>query len=674
MKKIDLHIHTIPTISDSHFDFDLSVLQRYVEEAELDAIALTNHNIFDRDQYRVIKDALNIPVFPGIEVDVARGHLLMISDDSGLDFFEERTGQIAQHITTPEDSISLDDLQELFPDLNKYLLIPHYEKKPAIKGQALERIIEYVSAGEVDSPKKFIRAAKDETKLPPVLFSDARMSCDLDSLPTRQTYVDCGEVTLRALKNCLQNKGKVALSAHEGNQLFQIFENGQMLSTGLNVLLGERSSGKTYTLNRINDLSGKVKYITQFSLVQQDDDFFEREFDDEIKKQRSQFVENYLSKFKAVLDDVMNVNLSSDSKAVDSYLDSVLKAAEEADKKDTFSRTALFSEAEFSVKENEGLRELIQSVRKLIDNVEYRDVIDARIDPQALKALLSDLIYTLRQKELEKKKKKLVNGIIRDVREGLKMRTSAVQVEDVDLYTIILNKKKIERFSNIVKSLQKEATISEESIQGFCVIAKKGVFPGAMEIKRVSGVKTGFKEAFSQYGSPYEYLQCLLSDEKLTPSELYKLFARITYKVINRDGYEVSGGERSEFRLLQKIRDAQNYDMLLIDEPESSFDNMFLKSDVNQIIREIADSMPVVVVTHNSTVGASIGADYVLYASKEVDDDGVSYRIYSGHPTDYKLTSVDGLSVDNHEVMMKALEAGAEAYEKRKRGYEVIRN
>jgi len=70
-------------------------------------------------------------------------------------------------------------------------------------------------------------------------------------------------------------------------------------------------------------------------------------------------------------------------------------------------------------------------------------------------------------------------------------------------------------------------------------------------------------------------------------SELYKLFAKISYRILNRDGFEVSGGERSEFRLLQEIKDAQNYDFLLIDEPESSFDNMFLKSDVNQIIREI---------------------------------------------------------------------------------------
>ena len=52
--------------------------------------------------------------------------------------------------------------------------------------------------------------------------------------------------------------------------------------------------------------------------------------------------------------------------------------------------------------------------------------------------------------------------------------------------------------------------------------------------------------------------------------------------------------------------------MLLIDEPESSFDNMFLCTAVNDILRRIASSMPVLVVTHNSTIGASIGADYVL--------------------------------------------------------------
>ena len=163
-----------------------------------------------------------------------------------------------------------------------------------------------------------------------------------------------------------------------------------------------------------------------------------------------------------------------------------------------------------------------------------------------------------------------------------------------------------------------------------------------------------------------------MSDDNLARSELYRLFAKIEYKILNRDGFEVSGGERSEFRLLQEIKDAQNYDVLLIDEPESSFDNMFLKSDVNQIIREISESMPVVVVTHNNTVGASIGADYLLYTSKEVENGKVTYTIYSGHPTDKTLKSIDGRSIKSHEIMLNSLEAGRKTYESRRRGYEAI--
>lgn len=254
------------------------------------------------------------------------------------------------------------------------------------------------------------------------------------------------------------------------------------------------------------------------------------------------------------------------------------------------------------------------------------------------------------------------------------MRTSAVQVEDVDLYRISMDKRKVDRFSEIVKYLQREAVISEESIQGFSVVAKKGAFAGAGEIKSASGIKTAFKESFQEYGRPYDYLRTLLANDNLKPSELYKLFVKISYTILNRDGFEVSGGERSEFRLLQEIKDAQNHDILLIDEPESSFDNMFLNSDVNKIIREISRSMPVVVVTHNSTVGASIGADYLLYASKEAEGDNVVYRLYSGYPTDVRLLSLDGKTLNNHEVMLNSLEAGDYTYNERRNVYEAIKD
>jgi Fe-S cluster assembly ATPase SufC len=664
----------VATEWDGHFDFNLKKLENYVSVANLDAIAVTNHNEFDVTQFTQIKEALEVAVFPGIEISLDCGHVLIISDTDDLGEFENKAGLVAQGITRSGGHISLEDLKDIFGDLGDYLVIPHYQKEQSLRVEDLNQISRYVQAGEVASVKKFIRATKDESMLTPVLFSDVRISDELDCLPTRQTFIDCGELTLNAIKACLKDKGKVALSETEGNKLFPVFDDGQMLSTGLNVILGERSSGKTYTLDRIAKLNDNVKYLKQFSLVQRDAKASEREFNNALQKNKSQFTDDYLSGFKAVLNDVMTTDLQGDEQAVESYVSTLLKSAEETEREDAFSNTALFNESAFSISEDDTLKALIRSVEQVIENVVHRDVIEKYIDLNSMKQLACELIELIRSKKLETKKKKLVNGLIRDIKRNLQIRTAAVQVEDVDLYHVSIDKEKVERFIEIVKFLQRKATISEESIQEFRIIAEKGAFAGAGEIRTANSEKGAFRELFKQYRQPYMYLQALLTDESLMPSELYKLFAKISYRILNKDGAEVSGGERSEFRLLQKIRDAQSHEILLIDEPESSFDNLFLSSDVNQIIKDISKSMPVVVVTHNNTVGASIGADYLLYASKEFEDGEPVYKLYSGHPTNQELTSLDGTTISNHDVMLNSLEAGYDTYNSRRQGYEAIKN
>ncbi len=674
MKKIDLHIHTVKTVFDAPFTFSLSALERYITEAALDAIALTNHNVFERAQFTEIDATIKTAVFPGIEVTLDCGHLLIIAEVDRLDLFEKQAKQINERIKQTTDYITIDELLGVFNNIEEYIVIPHYDKKPAIKGRELERLGQIITCGEVDSAKKFIRAIKSDAHITPVLFSDARACETLKQIPTRQTFVDCGDITFGALKACMNDKRKVALSENDGNRLFQIFDDGQKISTGLNILLGERSTGKTFTLDRINTTHDHVKYIRQFSLVQQDDAAYEREFSRDLQRTRSQFVDGYLAGFKAVLDDVMGVDLRADERAVENYISNLRESAEEADRRDAFSNTALFDESEFPISDDRVLSDLIGSIRQVIENVEYREIVERHVEIRALRMLAVELIELLWAKRFESKKKSLVNSLVRDIKENLKRRTSAIQVPDVDLYRVMINKRKVERFTNIVKRLQKRATISEEAVQGFRVVANKSPFAGAGEIKDASGVKTAFRDAFAEYEQPYEYLQMLLGNDALTRSELYKMFVKINYRILNKDGYDVSGGERSEYRLLQEIKDAHNYDILLIDEPESSFDNIFLRSDVNQIIRQISATMPVVVVTHNSTVGASIGADYVLYTKKTIEDGNVVYRLYSGHPTDLTLQSIDGKRISNHEITLNSLEAGAETYDHRRLGYEAIKD
>ncbi|PTY38428.1 phosphotransferase [Saccharospirillum sp. MSK14-1] len=674
MKKIDLHMHTVPTISDGHFDFSLEKLKEYVKSAELDAIAITNHDFFDLEQFRKIDSELDCVIFPGIEINLTTGHLLLISENQNLEEFKIKTQGVTDKIKNTGDSISVDELITIFGDLNKYLLIPHYEKKPAISRSTLSKIIKYISAGEVDSPKKFIRLAKDNKEITPVIFSDVRIREGIKKFPTKHTYVDCGKITLKSLKHSLRDKNKVALSRTEGNSLFQIFDDGQKLSTGLNIILGARSSGKTETLTQINKDCENVKYIPQFSLVQRDDANYEKEFNEDIARKKSVFADKHLTPFKKVLDEILNIDIRINERKTDEYLSTLLKSADEAEKRDAFSKSALFNETNFEVTKDNGLSELIGAVRKLIDNIEYRGIIDKHIEVSHLKSLAIELIELLWDKAYERKKKVWVNDIVKDVKGKLHLRTSATQVKDIDLYTVMMENEKVSKFNQIAKLLQTEKIIFQENIQEFKVICKQRAFNGAGEILRVSGQRAGFSDAYKEYDFPYKYLIALKENGAWTPSEFYKYFACIEYEILNKDGFKVSGGERSEFRLLQEIKDAQNFDYLLIDEPESSFDNIFLKSEANQMLKQIAKTMPVVVVTHNSTVGASINADYVVYTSKEIEGNNIIYRRYSGHPSDTDLRSTDGKSISNFHVTMNALEAGEDAYLDRREGYENIKN
>ena len=121
MKKIDLHIHTITTISDSDFTFCMDSLKRYVTEANLDAIAITNHNIFNVEQFRDINESLPITVFPGIEINLDNCHILLLSDGSDIEDFKSRSDEVLKRISQVDDSITVDDLKNIYGDLNRYL-------------------------------------------------------------------------------------------------------------------------------------------------------------------------------------------------------------------------------------------------------------------------------------------------------------------------------------------------------------------------------------------------------------------------------------------------------------------------------------------------------------------------------------------------------------------------
>lgn len=211
-----------------------------------------------------------------------------------------------------------------------------------------------------------------------------------------------------------------------------------MISTGLNVLIGARSTGKTYTLDEISATVGNAKYIKQFSLVQQSEAEYERDFTSEVERRRSVFVDDYLAGLKRVLDDVMNVDLDARERELDQYVATLLKSAEETDRQDAFSKAILFDEVKYPVGNNKTLISLIESVKHVIENIEFRGIIEKHVELIALKRLIVELIDLLRDRNLNSQKTKIVNELVDEIKQGLRLRTSATQVKDVDIYEYCL--------------------------------------------------------------------------------------------------------------------------------------------------------------------------------------------------------------------------------------------
>ncbi|MFZ3421473.1 hypothetical protein [Vibrio harveyi] len=675
MKKVDLHLHTIATQSDARFDFSLNTLKKYVEVAELDCIAITNHNVFDEQQYKEIVENIGIKVLPGIEVDLEGGHILVLADDTDVIDFAEKCREVERLVTYPNPNVSLEDFKRIFQTLGKYILIPHYDKSPKVPKYVLEALSSEISAGEVQSAKKFIQASKDEGSLVPVLFSDQRMKIGMQEFESRSTYIAIENVDFRSLKLGLTKKGYVNLTLDEGNRFFEVSNSGLKLSTGLNVVLGKRSSGKSFTLNKIEEFSGEdeIKFIRQFELLESDEDKDKREFDTAISKNQSEFTEKYLSQFKSVVDDVHNISIQNDESEVESYIQSVVENANNVARKDIFSKAKLFTEQKITLKELGTLKELITSVQLLLDNTEYSEIIENAVNRENLITLHSSLVEKFRVESKLNRHKQMANDIISKVKLELGYKTTHKTINDIDLRKIALNRAKVKRFEKLVSSIQKEQQIGKKELYGYSVVAERKPFVSATDLKTVARAKVSLVNAFSKYKEPFDYID-RLKDAGIEDVELYKYFSKVSYRILNKYGTTVSGGERSEYRLLRSLHDAKNYDILLIDEPESSFDNVFLFESVNKIIKDLSQQMPVVVVTHNNTVGASIEPDYILYTSKTMNDGELVYDVYSGLPTDKYLRTIDGKEIENYNIQIDSLEAGHKPYQNRGEDYANLKN
>lgn len=690
MLKVDLHIHTVVTASDSkNFDFDLDVLKRYISAAKLDVIAITNHNCFDRRNYDLVKDALSIPVLPGIEINVSKpgsyGHVLVIADPNDLQEFEDGSDKIGQLRPDEKSHVPWDTVIGSFPSIKKWLVIPHYIKDKKMDPGTIRAIESSsgVDALEVSNAKKWLsNNAKTDKSL--VVFSDCRPGLRMpkqdeanpNSYAYGYTYIQCSTPSISSLKLALRDKKNVSVFNRDSE--FEILPEGIRASPRLNVLLGNRSSGKTHALKQILNAYSEEDclYIEQFEIT---DEAREDSFNRMTREEDSEFFDAYFQPLKQAFTDYLSYDANTLIKECINYCEALIVYANSPS--DSFSDCPIYQGALPSFEEKKLVFDKDWDLRKatlaLSSSSDRRDVIAEYIEIERLAALNARLRELMRDTYFGLEHGKKANEIITAIRRELQKQTARKPLPSTDSIKQYFRLCYLEmRICKVLDRLNDAAELESEVVLKYRKTRTRRPIKTAKEardsIKTKLPQNTDVRSLFVKNVTSESRLVTIQSFSKEVVPYICNLLYKIDSRLVTNDseGSPLSGGQRAEYLLLHKLREARSRDIVLIDEPESSFDNPFLNTDVSEMLNNLADHSTVFLVTHNNTLGVSIHPDWILYTEKDTD----GYRIYAGDFVSEQLVSIDGKTISRPKALLDSMEAGLDAYIDRSSYYEITGN
>lgn len=658
MKRLDLHIHTIASALDEEFEYDSEVLRQHILMNRLDIIAITNHNLFDSRNYKEIcAEFPGLLILPGVEVSVENYHILVIANPQKLDTFQTACSEL-EDIGPEGQGVELSVFIELFGD-GSYLVLPHYKKRPSIPSADLKRISPVLTALEVSSQKKWVNENKRTTK-PIVMFSDIRCCEKKGYSVAKYTYAAIEEASFSALQLAFEDPSKFFITDKPDS--FELSP-GLYASTGLNVILGGRSTGKTYLLDGINEScdSEDVVYVEQFGIVKKADSHIFKEM---LSQEATQIKDAYYKPLETVFNVVGKLQKRTEAyKDVKDYLADLMNYAETQSREDEFSKCPIYSSGTLGIETAKKEKEVVEAIIVLLENKTLSKEIKQIIGYAPLIELLRVGMLSYRKKEIRCRCIEKTNAITKEIRDHLADESRRPRCPQSPLLTVAKRNAYIQRLAILRSKTKKDKIIHEERIGKFRQISMRSQYKDATALK--TAIKTTSSFANYQKMQNIDFIEQLLAAEG-EPNLTRSLFA-VDVTLKNERGEDVSGGQKAEYLFFRALYQAANHDIVLIDEPESSFDNPFLNTLIATELKRIAKKATVFISTHNNVLGVSIKPDGIIYTDV---NEGV-HRIFSGNATSKCLTSTTGEQVSRGAVLLDLMEAGENAYGERRPFYEI---
>lgn len=152
--KIDLHCHTKKTKQgdDETRNVTVSKFVETLSRNEVQFVAITNHNEFDKKQYESFKQESlkeNIDVWPGIELDVnvngEKGHLILVGNPKKYIEFSIMTDSLINKEEPDKFIIDIEKLISVIEEFDVILIAHHTLKDHGFSDKAIEQIKKMVN-------------------------------------------------------------------------------------------------------------------------------------------------------------------------------------------------------------------------------------------------------------------------------------------------------------------------------------------------------------------------------------------------------------------------------------------------------------------------------------------------------------------------------------------------
>ncbi len=710
--KIDIHTHTkqcksgdAPTREISPADFCETILS-----TEVRIIAITNHNVFDLDQFEEIETRLgeNAQVWPGIELDVldgsSRGHLLVIVSPRLARDFSAAVEGLTKGFSPDSFTATIDEVLEGFDALNP-LYVAHYkQKKPNLSDEVLDKLV-----AKTKNPGCVIKEVSNSISAgiyishghSSIYGSDihdwAKYEELSHDLPDLRLPVDSFEHFCLLLKKDPMTINTVLDRKTSEDLVLFPFDDGSTLKikafNDINVVFGPKGTGKSCILKAIakyyseNGIDARVYESASDRL----DEIFDLKGRDLTVNLNTHDI-NYCSDEIEALRNAGEVTVTGLSKYVAYFAaKSTNRNAQKILLKDIEPEEESSAKREFDAF-NDAAKTTAVFLEFLAQNSSVKKELDEEKFTEVTR-ILSELLERLRKREWTTfsgwKEIRLLNSAIKAFRREVERKTGTpANPTTTGFRDYAMNRIKIEvNAAEIVKSvgtdipMQTEHVGSLGSTKGDLQFLTEFQFQnGAITesaLLSLTGVKKGTQKMFVKCvrkilehafaDDLFQYISELNDIEDVEDIKtVYELLLFKRYFALDGQPYSPSSGE-SSMVMLQKELGADK-EVYILDEPERSLGNEYINDVIVPLIKERARAGKKVFI---STHDANIAVRTLPYNSVYRCHGQEGYSTYIGNPFTNNLMDIDdeGEQLDWKKVSMRTLEGGEEAFGERGKIY-----